>query len=55
MLATETEVDYLVLYGKARQKIRALELQLERLIISVLFCTDCISEGQNLQIGRAHV
>ena len=49
MLATETEVDYLVLYGKARQKIRALELQLERLIISVLFCTDCISEGQNLQ------
>ena len=32
MLATKTEVDYLVLYGKARQKIRALELQLERLI-----------------------
>lgn len=32
MLATEAEIDYLVLYGKARQKIRALELQLERLI-----------------------
>lgn len=32
MLATKTEVDYLILYGKARQKIKALELQLERLI-----------------------
>ena len=32
MLANKTEVDYLVLYGKTRQKVRALEQQLERLI-----------------------
>ena len=32
MLANKTEVDYLVLYGKTRQRVRALEQQLERLI-----------------------
>ena len=32
MQQAKTEVDYLILYGKTRQKVRALELQLERLI-----------------------
>lgn len=32
MQQVKTEVDYLVLYGKTRQKVRALESQLERLI-----------------------
>lgn len=32
MQQIKTEVDYLVLYGKTRQKVRALESQLERLI-----------------------
>jgi chromosomal replication initiation ATPase DnaA len=32
MQQAKTEVDYLVLYGKTRQKVRALESQLERLI-----------------------
>lgn len=32
MQQAKTEIDYLILYGKTRQKVKALEAQIERLI-----------------------